>query len=172
MLTPYDLNKNEWDNLCYALGTIVVAWSLVEQPLDFCVAIIYHNCGGKDISEKYKNEVPRSMNVKIKLLKRYFKKLDILSPYKDVALNILKVSNEFAIIRNDIIHMRLMGRNHDGSYLFDKIEYRAKHKSRLITYSITQLQEVGKEIQSLAINIVSLCQVLQEKFAPKELCQR
>jgi hypothetical protein len=165
MVDLSELSQDEFNVLYHALGSVVVNWNFVEHPLDYCVALIYHSCGGKTILKKYENEVPVSMTGKTDLLEKSFKKIDILLPFKDEGLLFVKHSLALSKKRNDMIHMRLMGKNPDGSFLFDKIDYKKMHESRLITYTINQLYEFGKEISDLGDDLGQFCKRLLQQFA-------
>ncbi|OGP72503.1 MAG: hypothetical protein A2Y80_05480 [Deltaproteobacteria bacterium RBG_13_58_19] len=158
------LSQEEWNALSQALGTVVVKWNLVEHLLDYCVAIIYHNCGGKSIVKQDKNKVPRFMESKANYLKNCLEKLDILLPYKDEGLLLVKRSSDLSKERNDMIHMRLMGKNPDGSFLFDKLDHKAMHESRMLPYTINQFHQFGTKILDLAEDLGQFCKRLQQQF--------
>lgn len=148
-----------------AIGTIVICWSYVEQPMDMCVAIIYQHCNGKPKARK--QEIPRAMTVKIEFLQKCFKQLDCLVSFKDEGLSIINRAYKLSTERNDIIHMRLCGINPDGSYLFDKFDYtRNIHEVRKLSFTINDFLQFGNKMMGLASEIVIFCQRLQQFFVP------
>ncbi len=153
-----------------AIGAIVTNWAYVEQPLDMCVAIIYHHCNGKVKARK--QEIPRAMTVKVEFLQKCFNQLDCLLPFKFEGLSLINRASQLSTERNDIIHMRLHGINPDGSYLFDKFDYtRTIHEVRQISFTIDDFIQFGNKTMALASEIVLLCQRLQQNFVPYNIAK-
>jgi hypothetical protein len=55
-----DLAPDVIEPLYKAIGTLVVNWAYVDRSLDFWIAVIYHDVGGKNLE----NKLPQASNVK------------------------------------------------------------------------------------------------------------
>ena len=94
--TPSD----EIKGLCMGIGFVVINWALIERQLDNWVVLIFHDCGGDTI----RKDIPRMTKAKIAFLRRAFRKLEPLQPFKPEALEILRKASEISQKRNDFVH--------------------------------------------------------------------
>jgi len=150
--------------LCATIGSIVIKWSFIEQPIDICVTTIYHHCGGKIYA--LNGKIPRSMTTKVKFLNKCFKKIDCLLPFKDQGLSLIARASKIAIERNDIIHMRLGEITPDKEYIFYKLDYtRNVPKLRKLTFTLDRFQQFENKMQHMLTEIALYCQSLSHQFA-------
>jgi hypothetical protein len=157
------LNADDWKILPYAIGTVAVYWNLVEHALDYCVALIYKECDGKTVKGCEKG-VPMSMTKKLTFLKNRFNNSTPLSSLKDEGISLTKEVLKLSEERNIIIHMRLMGKNSDGSFLFDKLSYKSMHESALKSYTVNQFDEFGRKILNMVEKISCFFKLLRENL--------
>lgn len=159
-----ELNDNDWTELSHAIGSVVVFWNMVEHPLDYLVAIFYHIFDARSLMKKFNNEVPKAFNNKTELLKKCFNQINQLLPFKNEGLFLLDHAIQLADKRNDMIHMILMGKAPDNSYMFNKIDYKEKHHSRQLSYSIPQILDFGKEILNLGVKLTNFVHLVQKHY--------
>ena len=60
---PTDEDIRYVADLCQCIGYVVVHWSLIENQLDNCVNVTFHNCGGSQFRKG--TGVPRSLKQKL-----------------------------------------------------------------------------------------------------------
>lgn len=139
-----------------ALGKIVYVWSNIESSLDFYIALIFFYFDRKNIAEK--NEVPRSLKMKIKFLKKSFRNIPQLSSLTDYALVIIEQISSLSKKRHSVIHGVLCGMNPDA-YKFSKLDI-SKEFCNIsldnITYTINDLRQLGNEMMGLLIELNKL----------------
>jgi ABC-type siderophore export system fused ATPase/permease subunit len=155
-----DYFSKSLEPLYCALGKIVYVWSHIETSLDFDIALIFFFFYRKNIAEK--QEIPRSLNMKIKFLKKAFRNITQLKPLMDQALIVIKHVSSLSKNRHDIIHGVLCGMN-PNSYKFSKLDH-AKEicniNVRNITFTLDDLHHLGNEMMDLLIELNELDSLL------------
>jgi len=131
-----------------ALGKIVYAWAYLENIIDICVDIVYHVYGGNSIA--HRQEIPRSLRMKIDFLKNSFKTITQLNQYKTKGLalihSVIPLSNQ----RHDMIHSICHGGN-NNSYDFTKYDYeKYRHTIRDLRFTIDDYLQIGNKMMDLA----------------------
>lgn len=84
------------------------------------VFLIFHKFGGKTIA--HKQEIPRSLDNKLKYLRKAFNNIDILGPLNELSLPIIECISILSKKRHTLIHGVLTNINFEG-YDFIKREY-------------------------------------------------
>lgn len=87
--------------LCFAIGWIAQNWAMVEQNFEMCIAMIYHDLGGKTIVER---RLPLPWTQKVDFLRKSFRKIPSLQKYADEGLSLVERANNLSDERNDLIH--------------------------------------------------------------------
>ena len=112
---------HQYRQLIEAVGHLVVYWSLIERQIDNWIMVAFHECGGDQLAER--RVLPRQFKRKARFLRKCFRTLPPLQPYKDAALAILKEAALIADIRNPVVHGNIRGLKSDrGVYRFDVLD--------------------------------------------------
>jgi hypothetical protein len=115
-----DFSDENLNPLYCAIGKVVCAWASIESFLDFLVLLIFHQFKGKEFA--YKQEIPRSLDNKLKYLIKAFNRIELLVPLKDTSMPILECISILSVKRHILIHGVLTNINFEG-YDFIKREY-------------------------------------------------
>lgn len=148
---PTKAEKAEINELCCAIGHVIVQWGFVEHNLYICLAYIYHNFGGNKITKKPKIE--KFTGRQIAFLRECFNKLDSLTNFKSEGLSLLDRVATLAIERDDIIHSTYGG-SWDSSFKFYKFSFREMVYIKKIKRTLKSVLETRKKIEVLAADIV------------------
>lgn len=118
MATPAD----EMRGLCTAVGFVVLIWGMIERQLDNWVMVIFHDCNGDTI----RKDIPRSLKPKIAFLRKAFRTLQVLEPFKDDALDMLQQVSQLSEKRHDFVHGSIE-KVTPKTFEFSRIEYSERH---------------------------------------------
>ena len=135
--------------LFWALGKIVYLWANIEMSLDFYICAIFFHFDRENIADKL--EIPRTLNMKIKFLKKSFRNIPQLNPFRDHILPLISQIAYLSKNRHDIIHGALAGID-PNSYKFAKFDHGKKLRDlnvRLVTFTIDDLHQLGNEMTDL-----------------------
>jgi hypothetical protein len=66
------LRHDDLGALCFALGWIAQNWAMVEQNFEMCIAMIYHDLGGKTAVSR---KLPLPWDQKVESLRTVFNKI-------------------------------------------------------------------------------------------------
>ncbi len=141
-----------------ALGKVVYAWAYLENTIDTCCSIVLYKYGGKPKTPK--QELPRSLNMKITFLKDSFRQISELIPYQTEALVLIIQVPPLAKKRHDMIHS-IFHNTDQISYDFSKYDYQNQHKIVELTFTIPDYLEVGNNILGLSSKWVQFAFYLQ-----------
>lgn len=83
-----------------AIGRMAISWAIIELSLDCLISMIHHNIGGKDVEP----DLPWALQRKLKYIRKCFKKLDRLAPFKDDIDNLMADIAIASEDRHNIIH--------------------------------------------------------------------
>jgi hypothetical protein len=150
--------------MCADLGHVLLNWSDAEQSLDMCVTIVFKYCGGK----KLRNDLPRSLSVKVEFMRRGFRTLDTLAPLATLGLGIMDRMSAVAAKRHDMVHSALAGvESVDGKWCFMKFDYGSDiHTVRSVSFSAQEFRDAGKETMDLAGEVQLLYTRMRKLFLP------
>jgi hypothetical protein len=96
-----DFRAPEDDALFAAVGRLVISWAQIEFGLDVLVAIINTRLGG---SPGFEVEYPLSLSQKLRYLRRAFKEIPELAPFKTRFLYLARKVTSAAMQKDDIFH--------------------------------------------------------------------
>lgn len=153
------------DRLYSAIGFIAVRWAMMEQSLDFCISIIYRDCGGNTLTK----EIPRSMSNKIPFLRKAFRTIPSLLERQEWALNIFDRITAIKELREGVIHAALNDTKHiDGKFFFTKIKYSShQHYEEEFVFDVRNFPAQSTEFLDLAMLVTALGMWLQENHRPQ-----
>ncbi|MGA7577536.1 MAG: hypothetical protein ACLQUW_15840 [Desulfobaccales bacterium] len=132
-----------------ALGKIVYLWANIEMSLDFYICAIFFHFDRKNIADKL--EIPRTLNMKLKFLKKSFRNIPQLTPFKDLMLPLIQQIADLSKNRHDIIHGALAGIK-PNSYKFAKFDHGKQLRDlnvRFVTFTIDDLHQLGNKMKGL-----------------------
>jgi hypothetical protein len=143
---------SEIDQLCCAIGHVVVQWGFVEHNLTLCQAWIYSNYGGKKILKEPKME--KFSRKQIKFMCKCFNKLDSLAHFKDEGLALLDRVTSLINERDAIIHSTFGG-IYKNSFNFIKFDFSKPQNIYVakLNRTINSILETRKKIELLAADI-------------------
>jgi hypothetical protein len=149
--TPTKSAIAEVNELCCAIGHVVVQWGFVEHNLTLCLANIYSNYGGDAITEKQKIE--KFQRKQIKYLQECFDNLDSLMHFRDEGVLLLKRVSILLDERDKIIHSTYNGL-YKGSFNFIRFNFTPQmiYISK-VKRTITSILKTRKKIEDLAADI-------------------
>jgi hypothetical protein len=140
--------SEDYEPLYSALGKIVYAWAYLENIIDICVDIVYHVYGGNSIA--HRQEIPRSLRIKIDFLKKSLKTITQLKQYKTEGLALINRVTPLSNLRHDMIHSICYG-EFDNSYAFTKYDYgKTDYKIRDLEFTLDDYLQVGNKMMDLA----------------------
>lgn len=135
------------DQVYYAMGLITVNWSFVEQGINHCVKITFHEFKGKYIA--YKNEFPLSLKNKISFLRKSLQNINGLSSFKDRGLLLMDRTTKLSKERHNMAHGVIIDAT-NTSLIIAKYDAKELHKIKQINFSINDFHSVGKKMLDLA----------------------
>lgn len=145
---------DDLDALIWAIGWIAHNWAVVEQNFEMCIALIYHDLGGKTVVDK---QLPLPWNQKVKFLRRAFERIPELARYAAEALPLIDQADAIAEDRNDLIHGVLTKlRVIDGKWGFHIFDYDRSDKTthwhvlRQFKFGISEFQALDKKLVPLS----------------------
>ncbi len=150
------------DELYRIVGYTVTTWAMIEAALDMSIAVIYHCCGGKNISA----DLPRTLKNKIRFMRRSLRQLSPLAPLKAKGLVLLQRVSGMKRQRHDFVHSVLINvRAFDGKFKFTRLDAgQAMHKIRETEFDVSHFPKFSEEIQDLATDMTSFAQKLAEDY--------
>lgn len=149
------------------MGMIITHWALAEHALCASAALIHKHLGGNTIEE----EIPRSLSRVTKFLRRCFKKLPHLAPFKDEGEQILRELEKHAQVRHTLIHGAVKGFSERQAALYfervnldipSDVDVRA---TKLIT--LEQISETVRVVSNLSVQTLNFCAGLFRAFVKK-----
>jgi hypothetical protein len=148
---PSKSEITEANELCCAIGHVIVQWGFVEHNLNICVSTIWHNFGGNKIAKTI--EIDKFQRRQIVFLRDCFKMLDSLSPFKDEGIPLLNRTATLLNERDDIIHSTYAGL-WDDSFKFYQFSFKEQMiYIRKLKRNINSVLETRKKIQGLATDL-------------------
>lgn len=103
-LLPIDYpSEEELNPLAFVIGGVVLRWGMAENAINSLVIAVFKYAGGRHIED----EMPRAFKRKVTFLRRCFRSIAILAPYKETALIALENAVQLSLRRNAIIHSYL-----------------------------------------------------------------
>lgn len=132
------------------VGMIIVSWTFVENALDAWTAVAFQDHNGETIER----ELPQQFGRKITFLKKCFRRLPGLAPFRDEAIPFLERAKVLSNVRNYVAHGTLSHFDPaDASYIFVKIglaDDKKQHQFGELRILGTELVSVGNEISDMA----------------------
>lgn len=146
------------------VGRIVVNWSMVEQSLDFVMAIVYHDVGGRKVNK----QMSRRFSGKIEFLRKSFNKLEPLQPFKSEARVMFETAKRLSRTRHDLCHGSLSKYDFENdSFLFVVMDLKdpyTMHDARDAWLLRQQLVDDAASCERLVGELHSLSTRLMEIF--------
>lgn len=140
---PDDLKQ-----LYYAIGRIIVNWSLVERMLTNCVVIIYSSYWGAELHGI--KEIPVSLRNQIGFIRKALNNIDSLFQFKDEGSIVMDHINDLKEARHTITHGMLIDMGQDSfdihKFKFDKRTF----DDLKITVKVDDCLESGNKMLVLA----------------------
>jgi hypothetical protein len=148
-------------DLYRAIGAIVTLWSMIEQSLDACVALIYHSPGGAALH----TGLPRNTKRKAELVKDGLKKLPHLAPYRDPGLALVQRVMDTKDDRHSLVHSVLTSLQPvDGVYSY--IGLKPTGEFHVVTpwrFDLNQFPATERKLWGLAIDLQQFWKSLLEE---------
>jgi hypothetical protein len=154
------------DEFYTAIGKLTVAWQVVESPLDVLTGILFWRAGGKQHAPK-QDELPRSLDVKLKYCRKCFGNLTNLTDLKEGALLILNEAKELSLERHRMTHGLVDNFTpvEPGVILINRILYvKDKHFLETTQTSMSEIIQTFEEISALGSALSLLLDELRKKF--------
>ena len=145
------------------VGFAVVQWAYVEMALDQCVVTIHTRGGGRTVCA---DRPTTALNRKLRFLRACFRRVPGLTEYASDGLAILSRVEELAERRNTTVHSAAFGEEGAGqSYMAIRWDLKAVTPNlRQADVSLAELEEVGKKILELALNLAQFSSRLALRF--------
>jgi len=158
--------SDEEKELYQTIGLVVVRWGLIEQSVDFCIAVIFHSCGGKNI----RKELPVSLTQKNEFLKRAFTTIDVLAPYRKHGLSLLHRVVSMASIRDNLVHSAANSLSaENGTFQFHHVKIEPQiHRFLMVTLHTKKFPKLAKSLMDLAIDMANFARELVLQFGSKK----
>lgn len=143
-----------------AIGFMVVQWAQLEQALDSCIAVIYHEHQGKPLMKGH--GVPVSLSTKTKFLKVAFNRLTTLAPLRDQGRALLEGIKDAKDLRHSMIHAALNNLQANGGvFSFTKLEYVGDfHRITPFDLDLKRFPDHARTFEALAEQAVALAESL------------
>ncbi len=144
------------ENLCTAVGRIVVHWAMLEAAFSQWIAILYQGAGGKHLEDK----IPIAYKRKRKFIRRCFNRFDALGPYREEAISIIEASVSISKVRDFVVHGALSTHDEDaGAITFSKLDVPRNgdiHRIATKTFHFEELVDRGEECLDLSCQALNL----------------
>jgi hypothetical protein len=161
MTAEIDTPKEILDVLYAPVGAVVIYWSLLEQSIEFWVAMIYHRPGG---NKNWKKGPPFLLAAKLSFLRAKFADLAELQPFATEALGLLGEIEKMATVRDVLVHGAASTYNPSTQQIkftrlgIDKAE--KKHQERIDYLSIPDILDAGGKILNVNSRTLNFTQRL------------
>jgi hypothetical protein len=144
----------EINELCLAIGHVVVQWGFVEHNLNLCLGWVYFAYEGKKIAKRKKIE--KFQRRQIDFMRDCFNNphLHSLAHFKDEGISLLDRTATLVNDRDDIIHSTYGGL-YKGSFDFIKFDFNNPQilYIKKVKRTINSILETRKKIEVLAADI-------------------
>jgi hypothetical protein len=153
-------SQDELGALYSAIGFMTVQWAQLEQALDACIAVIFHEYNGRPLMKGH--GVPISLSTKLKFLKDAFKRLATLAPFRVKGKSLLDGIRDAKELRHSMIHSALNSLRHtNGIYTFTKLDYDGDfHVMKPFELDLKRFPDHTKTFSDLAEKAVVLAEAL------------
>jgi len=143
---------SEIDQLCCAIGHVIIQWGFVEHNLTLCLSWIYFDYGGNKIADKIKIE--KFQRRQINFMRKCFNKLDSLISFKEEGLVLLDRVATLINERDAIIHSTYGGL-YKNSFKFIRFDFKKPQVIYVeeINRTINSILETRKKIEVLAADV-------------------
>jgi hypothetical protein len=149
-------------SLYQAIGFIVIQWGQAEQSLDLLVAAIYRGHGGRPFAKK--RQIPRALTDKLKFIRKCFRNIDALAPYRSEGNALLSELQRLSPIRNDLIHGAItkLESVNDG-FEFAKLDIEGEiHVLRDFRFESSTFPDLAKDLVCLGNRAALLANKISE----------
>lgn len=159
-----EAKESDWNDdyqaLCKAVGFIVVNWAIMEQSLDGCVSLVFHEYAGK---ARRKN-LPGPLSAKLEFLTDCFSTIPKLSGHKDRALTLFSRIESVASRRHDLVHGAITDVTaKDGVFYFAKLDYQKQaYRVRDVHLDLRRFDELAESVLDLGSEVAQLGMDLHE----------
>lgn len=100
------------------VGMIVVNWTFIENALDGWASVAFHDYPALRVEA----DLPRQFSRKVRFLRKSFRKIPGLAPFKDEAIRLLDRAKELQPIRDHMAHSTLSDYDpENGKFTFSNI---------------------------------------------------
>jgi len=166
--TKRSLPEDVLPPLYSAVGHLVVTWANVDRALDFWIAIIYHDVGGKE----EEHEIPRAFDRKKRFLSRCFRKVAVLAPFAADAHKFMALATSISETRHFVVHGTLSDFDPaNGEFTFVNLK-RNKPKNMHIMQELRitgpQLLKKGVQCSVLGTQMYDFAFRLIKTFTPED----
>jgi hypothetical protein len=161
------LDDRKFQAFCSAIGFIEVNWAFAEQQLDHWAQLCFVTLGGSNDE----GEMPRSFSRKIKFLRKSFKNIPALAPYKERALEILGRADKLSETRHDATHAVITSMDDvDGVYemVNKKLNIDGSHWIKEVRFDVRDFPALSLKLVLLGKDAVHLSNELADEFLRHE----
>ncbi len=132
------------DRFLQAVGALTLNWAVIETALDFCCAIVFHEFDGRKIEP----EIPRSLGVKLKFLKRGLKdpRLAEVAAY---GTDLIQELQNLKDSRHEVVHGALSGNAKEDTVVMLRVRYE-KHAHRTSMHTVTADEVIAASNKALS----------------------
>ena len=94
--------EEEYTALLTAVGALIIEWGQFERQLDHWITLILVRLDGARLADR--KRAPGELSRKVEFLRKCFRRLKPLQPFKDEALAILKDAEIVAEVRHNLVY--------------------------------------------------------------------
>lgn len=161
------------DPLYRSIGFFMTNWNLVDSLLDTWISVIYQSAGGKHVEK----EIPKNFKRKITFLRRCFKRIEKLEPFREEALETVETVNHIGnTTRHVLAHGSLSKWDTDNeTYHFRRFqlnEDKTKLKTEVSLVPGRQILEHGAKCAEMMPGMIQLSENLLLRFVPGYVPQK
>jgi hypothetical protein len=152
------------DEFYIAIGKLTIAWQTVEIPLDIMCGILFWRAGSNQYA---KDEIPRSLDNKLKFCRKCFGNLTNLSDLKERALIVLDWAKQLSKDRHRMTHGLVdnFSAVKGDTILFNRILYeKDRHFLETTSTSMVEMIETFEKINALGAGVTLLLKEVCKKF--------
>lgn len=146
-----------------AIGRFTLAWAHLEFALDAAISIIHQRLSGHTIER----DVPIHIGRKVKYLKLCLRKLEPLSPFRDLTLPILQEIAAAVEFRKNLVHGAINS-HPSGATEINLIRLLhssdGHHTSKKITVTISMVRDATNQAMQLANQAFDFTSALMKAF--------
>lgn len=154
--------SKEYQELCLAMGFIVLKWAEIDCHLDFATSTIYTDCGGN----KLKPRMPKFLKDKNKFIIQAIQTIPELKPFREKGMDITSRIAANKDRRDDFVHSVITaGPPQEEKWIFVRFDAKEhNHGMAVWGFDLSEFPALIETLQGLAADTQAFAKSLEVTF--------